>query len=83
MVNKFGEDTRKRGALGHIGPCGKGLSPTIFSKRFAVWLHDILKNSFYFTTEKSGLIFKDDTAVGIKNQVATNHAKALIKSKTL
>ena len=37
-----------------MGPRGEGLSPTFFSKQFAVWLHDILKFSYYFTTEKSG-----------------------------
>ena len=50
-----------------------------FSKQFAVWLHDILNFSFYFTTKKSGLIFKNDIAVGIKNQVGSNDAKALDK----
>ena len=68
-----------RGVVGAVGPRGEGFSPTFFSKRFAGWLYDILNFSFYFTTEKSGLIFKGETAVGIKNQVATNHANAIYK----
>ena len=68
-----------RGVVGPVGPSGEGFSPTFFGKRFAGWLYDILNFSFYFTTKKSGLIFEGDTAIGIKNQVATNNAKAIFK----
>ena len=71
------------GVVGPVGPSGKGLSPTFFGKRFARWLYDILTFSFYFSTEKSGLIFEGGIAVGIKNQVGTNRAKSLGKVGTI
>ena len=35
----------EQGVVGPVGPSGEGLSPTFFSKRFSVWLYDIL--NFY------------------------------------
>ncbi len=68
MVNVFGQSSNK-GPPGERGEKGDGLPTLFFTKTITDSFEKEMTLSYYFDTEKSGLLIEHDKAVGLKNQV--------------